>query len=93
MVPKSNQSSISLYLGLHYIYRCFIGNCWISETPPPSILSFGAKSPLTKAFVLIVPFLDQINTMILQFNVNFPHFSEQKSIAIFSFRKVRVEKA
>ena len=37
----------------------------ISETAPPTILRSGVKSPLTKAFVLIAPFLDQINTIIL----------------------------
>ena len=43
----------NLYWGLHYIYRCYISNSWISETAPPTILSSGAKSPLTKAFILI----------------------------------------
>ena len=38
-------------------------NSWISETAPPTILSSGAKTPLTKAFVLIAPFLDLIYTI------------------------------
>ena len=37
----------NLYSGLHYIYRCYIGNCWISETAPSPILSSGAKGPLS----------------------------------------------
>ena len=31
---------------------------------PPTIFSFGTNSPLTKAFVLIAPFLDQTNTIV-----------------------------
>ena len=37
------------------------------KTAPPTTLSFGSKSPLshlTKAFVLIAPFFDQINTIV-----------------------------
>ena len=33
------------------------------KTAPPTILSSGGKSLITKAFVLIVPFLYQINTI------------------------------
>ena len=49
------------------------------KTAPPTILSSGAKSPLTKAFVLIAPFLDQINTICApikfnNFNFQIPGF-------------------
>ena len=33
------------------------------QAAPPTILNSGAKSPLTKAFVQLAPFLDQTNTI------------------------------
>ena len=33
------------------------------QAVPPTILNSGAKSPLTKAFVQLAPFLDQTNTL------------------------------
>ena len=36
------------------------------QAAPPVILNSGAKSYLTKASVLLVPFLDQINTILRQ---------------------------
>ena len=35
------------------------------QTAPATILNSGAKSPLTKAFVMLGPFLDQTNTIIV----------------------------
>ena len=60
-----------LFWGLQNIYRCYIGNCWIGETAPPTILSSSAEFPLTKAFVLSAPFLDHINTTSKLDHVNF----------------------
>ena len=57
---------------------CYLGNCWISETAPPTILSSSAKSPLTKDLVLIAQFLDQINTISTYLSV--VGFSELKTI-------------
>ena len=33
---------------MNYIYWCYIGNWWISETAPPTILSTGGKSPISE---------------------------------------------
>ena len=60
-----------LLWGLQNIYRCYIGNYWISETAPPTILSSSAEFPLTKAFVLSAPSLDQINTISKLDHANF----------------------
>ena len=50
--------------------QTYTGNWWISETAPPTILSSGTKSPLLSPFfVLIAPFLDQINTIICLFPI------------------------
>ena len=46
------------------------GNGWISETAPPTILSYDTNNPLTKAFVLILPFLDQIFSFDSLYNVD-----------------------
>ena len=51
----------NLNWGLHYIYRCYIGNCWISENCSSHNIEFWRKESFN--FVLIAPFLDQINTI------------------------------
>ena len=33
------------------------------QVAPPTLFISGAKNPLTKAFVLLAPFLDQTNTI------------------------------
>ena len=37
----------------------------VQQAAPPTIFISGAKSPLNKAFVLLVPFLDQTNTILI----------------------------
>ena len=48
---------ITLYLQM--LYRQLVDR----QTAPPILLSSGAKSPLTKAFVQLAPFFDQTNTI------------------------------
>ena len=36
------------------------------QAAPPTILNFGAKSPLTKVFVQLAPFLDQTTPIFTQ---------------------------
>ena len=60
-----------------------LGNCWISETAPPTILSSDAKNPLTKDFVLIAPFLDSIFSFESLFNVD--SIVQRKNLDNFSY--------
>ena len=46
-------------LHLRMLYRQLLDQ----QAAPPTILNSGAKSPLTKAFVQLAPFLDQTNTI------------------------------
>ena len=50
-----------LYFRLDYICRCYIGNWRINKLLLPHYHYYGTKNPLTKAFVLLAPFLDQTN--------------------------------
>ena len=58
----TGQTYTEVYITFTDVIQAIVGS--VSETAPPTILSSGAKSPLTKAFVLIAPFLDQINTIL-----------------------------
>ena len=52
------------------------------QVAPSTIFLSGAKSPLTKAFVLLAPFLDQTNTIIV---LNGQTITHKKKICIFLF--------
>ena len=67
MVERANEQTStnfqpkSLYWGLHYICISYIGNWRINKLLLPHNHYHGAKNPLTKAFVLLAPFLDKTN--------------------------------
>ena len=51
---------LRITLNLQMLYRQLVNQ----QAAPPKILNYGAKSPLTKAFVQLAPLLDQTNTII-----------------------------
>ena len=48
------------YFHLETLYRQLLDQV----AAPPTMLNSGAKSPLTKVFVQLAPFLDQTNTIL-----------------------------
>ena len=53
---------LRITLHLQMLYKQLVDQ----KSAPPKILNSGAKSPFTKAFVQLVPFLDQTNTIIVK---------------------------
>ena len=68
LIHKINMESV-VYLLVNTIVRITLHLQMLyrqsedQQVAPPIIFIFGAKSPLTKASVLLAPFLDQTNTI------------------------------
>ena len=77
------------YTEVYITFTDVIGNWWISETSPPTILSSGGKSPIRKPFVLIAPFLDQINTILFCSRIQFC-FPDQCASTWIHFASIRI---